>query len=106
MSPIRVVVVEDFLPFRQYVCMTLAKLPEVQVICEASDGLEAVEAAGELKPDLILLDIGPRRATSTQRNSLRQSVRGNKSCPSKTQTIFTQGDSAGRVLLLYRAATA
>jgi DNA-binding NarL/FixJ family response regulator len=58
MSPIRVVVVEDFLPFRQYICKTLAKLPEVQVICEAPDGLEVVKAAGDLKPDLILLDIG------------------------------------------------
>ena len=32
--------------------------PEWQVICEASDGLEAVRKAEELKPDLILLDIG------------------------------------------------
>jgi hypothetical protein len=36
-SPIRVVVAEEFLPFRQYICMTLAKLPEVQVICEPMD---------------------------------------------------------------------
>jgi DNA-binding NarL/FixJ family response regulator len=32
--------------------------PEWQVISEASDGLEAVEKAQDLKPDLILLDIG------------------------------------------------
>jgi DNA-binding NarL/FixJ family response regulator len=32
--------------------------PEWQVISEASDGLEAVEKAQGLKPDLILLDIG------------------------------------------------
>jgi len=32
--------------------------PEWQVISEASDGLEAVEKAERLKPDLILLDIG------------------------------------------------
>lgn len=32
--------------------------PEWQVICEESDGLEAVQRAGELRPDLILLDIG------------------------------------------------
>jgi len=30
----------------------------MQIICEVSDGLEAVEKAGELKPDIILLDIG------------------------------------------------
>jgi len=30
----------------------------LQVICEVSDGLEAVQRAEELRPDLILLDIG------------------------------------------------
>ena len=30
----------------------------MQVVCEVSDGLEAVQKAEELKPDLILLDIG------------------------------------------------
>ena len=54
----RVLIVEDFVPFRQFICSTLAKKPELQVIGEASDGLEAVQKADELKPDLILLDIG------------------------------------------------
>jgi len=36
----------------------LSKAPELQVICEVSDGLEAVRKAEELQPDLILLDIG------------------------------------------------
>ena len=35
-----------------------SKTPELQVICEVSDGLEAVQKAEELQPDLILLDIG------------------------------------------------
>jgi DNA-binding NarL/FixJ family response regulator len=58
MSLLRVLVVEDFAPFRQFVCSTLGKRPDLQVICEASDGLEAVQKAKELKPDLILMDIG------------------------------------------------
>jgi DNA-binding NarL/FixJ family response regulator len=33
-------------------------VPELQVICEVSDGLEAVQKAESLQPDLILLDIG------------------------------------------------
>jgi DNA-binding NarL/FixJ family response regulator len=57
-SLVRVLIVEDFVPFRQYICSTLAKKPELQVIGEASDGLEAVQKADELKPDLVLLDIG------------------------------------------------
>ena len=58
MSSIRVLVVEDFAPFRQLICKTLANRPHLQVIGEVSDGLEAVQRALELKPDLILLVIG------------------------------------------------
>jgi DNA-binding NarL/FixJ family response regulator len=55
---VRVLVVDDHEPFRRFVCSTLQERPELQVIGEASDGLEAVQKAEELKPDLILLDIG------------------------------------------------
>jgi DNA-binding NarL/FixJ family response regulator len=58
MPPIRVLVVEDFAPFRRFLCSTLAKMPALQVICEVADGQEAVQKAQELTPDLILLDIG------------------------------------------------
>ena len=58
MSSLRVLVVEDFAPFWQVIRSTLAERLDVQVIGEASDGLEAVHRAEELKPDLILLDIG------------------------------------------------
>jgi DNA-binding NarL/FixJ family response regulator len=51
-------VVEDFQPFRQLVCSKLQENSELQVICEVSDGLDAVQKAEELQPDLILLDIG------------------------------------------------
>ena len=57
-SPIRVLVVEDCEPWRRYFSMTPQKQPELQVIGEVSDGLEAVQKAQELQPDLILLDIG------------------------------------------------
>jgi len=51
-------VVEDFLSFRKFVCSKLEQTAELQVICEVSDGLEAVQKAEALQPDLILLDIG------------------------------------------------
>ncbi len=49
---------EDFHSFRRFVCSKLEQRPELRVVCEVSDGLEAVQKAEELKPDLILLDIG------------------------------------------------
>jgi DNA-binding NarL/FixJ family response regulator len=49
--------VDDFAPFRCFVLSTLQKQPEFQIIGEASDGLEAVQKAEDLQPDLILLDI-------------------------------------------------
>jgi DNA-binding NarL/FixJ family response regulator len=54
----RVLIVEDFDPFRQFILSTLRENPQLQIVGEATDGLEAVQKAEELKPELILLDIG------------------------------------------------
>jgi DNA-binding NarL/FixJ family response regulator len=58
MSSMRVLVVEDFAPFWQVIRSTLAQRPDVQVVGEVADGLEAVHKAEILEPDLVLLDIG------------------------------------------------
>jgi DNA-binding NarL/FixJ family response regulator len=57
-SSIRVLVADDYEPFRRFICSKLESRPDLKVVGEASDGLEAVEKAQALKPDLILLDIG------------------------------------------------
>ena len=57
-SPIRVLIVDDFEPWRNYHSAALNKDPELQIIGEASNGVDAVKQAQELQPDLILLDIG------------------------------------------------
>jgi DNA-binding NarL/FixJ family response regulator len=54
----RILVVDDYEPWRRFVSTTLQKQPTLQVIGEAVDGLEAVQKAQQLQPDLILLDIG------------------------------------------------
>jgi CheY-like chemotaxis protein len=53
----RILVVEDYEPFRRFVCSSLRQSGGFDVF-QASDGLEAVQKAEELQPDLILLDIG------------------------------------------------
>ena len=55
---IRVLVAEDYPPFRRALASIMQSRPGLQIICEVEDGLEAVQKAEELKPDLILLDIG------------------------------------------------
>jgi DNA-binding NarL/FixJ family response regulator len=57
-AAVRVLVVEDFAAFRQFICLALGKRSDLQVIGEAADGSEAVQKAVELRPDLILMDIG------------------------------------------------
>jgi DNA-binding NarL/FixJ family response regulator len=57
MQSFKVLVVEDFEPFRQFICSLLRARAEFQVT-EATDGLEAVQKAKQLQPDCILLDLG------------------------------------------------
>jgi DNA-binding NarL/FixJ family response regulator len=58
LSSVHVLVVEDSVAFRRYIVATLATQGGLEVIGEVADGLEAVQKAQELKPDLILMDIG------------------------------------------------
>ena len=55
---IRVLVVDDFKDWRRQVLSLFQTRPEWQVIAEAADGPEAIQKTEELKPDLIVLDIG------------------------------------------------
>jgi DNA-binding NarL/FixJ family response regulator len=57
-SSSRILVVEDSEPFRNFICSTICERPELQIVGEVGDGLEAVQSAGKLRPDLIVLDIG------------------------------------------------
>ena len=58
LAAIRILVVDDFEPWRRFLSSMILTKSEWQIVGEASDGLEAVQKVVELKPDLILLDIG------------------------------------------------
>ncbi|MGC2529577.1 MAG: response regulator transcription factor [Candidatus Acidiferrum sp.] len=55
---VRVLIVDDFGPWREFVIEQLTQQSHVRVLDCVSDGLEAVQKAEELQPDLIFLDIG------------------------------------------------
>jgi len=64
-SLVRILVVDDFAPWRRFVIAKLRENRDLRIVGVASDGLEAVQKAGELQPDLILLDIGLPKVTGT-----------------------------------------
>ena len=67
------------MPWRQSVRSLLKTHAELQVVGEVADGLEAVQKASELKPDLILLDIGlPSLNGIEAAKRIRQTVPGTR----------------------------
>jgi len=54
---LRILLVDDHVLFRKGVAVLLSRRPSIQVVGEAGDGLEAIIAARESLPDVILMDI-------------------------------------------------
>ena len=56
-SPIRILLADDQPLFRRAIATLIAEQPELTVVAEAENGLQAVEKAHELRPDLVVLDV-------------------------------------------------
>jgi DNA-binding NarL/FixJ family response regulator len=82
-------VVDDHEPFRRFASSTLGKRSNLHVIGEASNGLEAVRKAEELRPDLIVLDIGLPGL-----NGIEAARRIRKLCPECKILFMSQESSA------------
>jgi DNA-binding NarL/FixJ family response regulator len=54
---IRVLIVEDEGLFRDMLKISLSAIPNLEVVDAVSDGKTAIEAAGRLSPDVVLMDI-------------------------------------------------
>lgn len=56
-TPLRLLLVDDFQPFRKTIERMLKPIPSLSLIGEAADGLSAVEMALTLHPDIIIMDV-------------------------------------------------
>jgi len=63
MDPVKVLVVDDHTLFRRGIAAVLANEESLEVVGEASDGLEAIEKAKEIAPDVILMDLNMPRCS-------------------------------------------
>jgi two-component system, NarL family, nitrate/nitrite response regulator NarL len=55
---VRILIVDDYEFWRYCVVSLLKEHPEFEIVGEGSDGLDAIEMSAELRPDIVLLDIG------------------------------------------------
>jgi DNA-binding NarL/FixJ family response regulator len=89
MANVRVLLADDFQDFRRIVRTFLNKFPNVSVVGEACDGLEAVEKVGLLRPDVVLMDI-----TMPQQNGLQAARIIKERWPATKVLIATMHDNA------------
>ena len=54
---IKILIADDHPSFRRVLGTVLSDTPDLEVIGEASNGQEAIEKIGELKPDVVLMDL-------------------------------------------------
>ena len=60
-DPARVVICDDFVSLRTMVRLVLELDERIDVVGEAGDGLQAIELAESLRPDIMLLDLSMPR---------------------------------------------
>src|SRR5262245_19497571 len=91
--PIRVLVVEDQPHILKAQTKLLNEFPEIEIVGEALSGEQALDMLGELKPDVILLDIGLPRMSGID---VTKSVRASN--PEIKILIFTIFDEEEKVI--------
>lgn len=95
---IRVLIVDDHALYRRGLQMVLGTEEGIEIVGEAADGLEAVERAEELLPDVIVMDVGlPKRGGIDAARVIRQQV------PSTRILMLTSSEEESNLFEAVRA---
>jgi PAS domain S-box-containing protein len=86
-SPIRVLIVDDYAPVRRGIRLLLSSVAHVSICGEAADGIEAIEKAAELRPDLVLMDI-----TMPRKDGLQATLAIKQALPGTRVILVSQND--------------
>ena len=79
MREVRILLADDYEPWRQCVSSLFLKHPKWKIIGEVSDGIEAVQKCQELNPDVVLLDLSlPKIKGVEAANLIRQAAPATK----------------------------
>lgn len=101
MAALRILLVDDHALVRAGMRSLLGDLPDIEVVAEASDGVEALAAAERERPDVVLMDIAMKGM-----NGLEAAARLRERLPGVKVVILSMHTSEEYVLLALRAGAA
>lgn len=95
---IRILLVDDHTLFRSGLKALLSRQPDFEIVGEASEGLEGVKLAEQLKPDLVLLDLDMPVMSGTE--ALAQMLAGNRDLPVVMLTVSEDAEDLKEAFVL------
>ncbi len=101
MGKIRVLIVDDHAILREGIRALLSLYPDIEVVGEACDGLEAISKTRSLSPDIILMDIAMPGL-----GGLEATLEIHKQHPNSRVVILTQHDDSEYIFPILKAGAA